>query len=1077
MSIANTFIRRPVLSTVCTLLILMVGLIAIPQLPINNLPDIAPIQVQTSAFSIGADAQTVEESVSTVIERQINGVEGMQYMTSTSGNDGSSSISAFFAPNSDRNINQVNVQNRVAIAQPTLPASVRQTGVTTVARSNSILRVYGFYAENSEYDNLFLSNYVDLYVLDAIKRVPGVGDVILFGERQYAMRLWLDPNALAIRGLTATDVSSALTSQNIQVGAGTIGQAPTKDDQKSSFPLRINSRFKEVKDFENLVIKTQADGTLVKLKDVGRAELGARDYTTSALVQGKPGVGMLIYQLPGSNALETANALEARLAQLEANFPPGIKSVICYDTTKFVEVSIEEVVKTLIEAILLVVLVIFIFLQEWRATIIPAITVPVSLIGAMAFAYALGFSLNNLTLFALVLATGLVVDDAIIVVEAIAAKIEAGLSPSQAAIEAMQELSGAVIATSLVLIAVFIPVSFFPGATGIMYQQFALVIIFSIAISTFNALSFTPSTAAIFLRHASGEGQGWLGWFFRQFNRGFDWVLAGYERLSKFLIRIRMVVVGVFILGLATTALVYNSVPNGFVPEEDQGVIVGIIQAPDGVSLISTEKVVNTVAQTLEKSVPEMEASVVIAGFGLGGNGPNQATFFIKLKDWKERRSQAQSANGIVGRLNGIFSQNQEALIFAANLPAVSGYGVTGGFEFQLQDQTNGQLSIEQFLAIAQELIGKANQNPALSRVFTQFTSSTPQYQIDINRDRLEALNVDFAQAMNTFGAYMGGQYVNDFTFAQRSYRVYIQADAQFRDSPDKISQIQVRSRTGQMVRLNEIAQITPITGPQNISHFNLARTIKIQGSAAPGYSSGQAIAAMEEIFKEINQPGLGYDWTGLSREEIQSGGQAGILFALGILAVFLILSAQYENYIDPFIILLTVPFAILGALIFVSLRGLVNDIYCQVALVMLIGLASKNAILIVEFANQSREEGKTIAQAALEAVRQRLRPILMTTISSLAGFFPLVTASGAGAASRWSLGTAVFGGLLVSTILTLLLVPVLYVVVKNFMERFSKGNPPQPPSPPESIYPAVSSDPDYLPSRTVFKSQGDNPI
>lgn len=850
MSIADNFIRRPVLSTVCTLIILLIGGICIPLLPINNLPEIAPIQVQTSSVYIGADAQTVENTVSTVIERQVNGVEGMQYMTSTSGNDGSSTISTLFDPASNRNINQVNVQNRAAIAEPTLPESVRQTGVTTLARANSILLVYGFYAENSEYDNIFLSNYVDLYLLDAIKRVPGVGDATLVGEHQYAMRLWLDPNALASRGLTATDVSSALTSQNVQVGAGSIGQAPTKTDQKSNFPLRINSRLKDVKEFENLTIKTETNGTLVKLKDVGRVELGAKDYTTSALVQGKPGVGMLIYQLPGSNALNTAKGVEAQIAELEKNFPPGLKAVIAYDTTKFVEVSIEEVIKTLLEAIALVVLVIFIFLQDWRATIIPAIAVPVSLIGAMAFAYLLGFSLNTLTMFGLVLATGLVVDDAIIVVEGIAAKMEQGSPSKQAAFEAMGELSGAVIATSLVLMAVFIPVSFFPGATGIMYRQFALIIIFSIGISLFNALSFTPSMSAIFLRHTEGEGRGPLGWFFRQFNRGFSWLLRQYERLSKFLIRIRMFVVGLFIFGLAVTVFMYISVPSGFVPDEDQGIIVGIIQAPDGVSLASTEKVVNTVYQTLQKEVPEMEASLVIAGFGLAGNGPNQGTFFLKLKDWKERQGEEHSVKGIVQRLNGILIQNQDALVLSFNLPAVSGYGVTGGFEFQLQDRTNGQLSIDQFLAIAQEIIAKANQNPALRQVFTQFTASTPQYQIDIDRDRLEALNVDFSQAMNTLGAYMGGQYVNDFTFSQRSYRVYIQADEQFRNSPDNIGQINVRSRGGNLMLLNEVAKVTPITGPQTISHFNLFRAIKIQGSAAPGYSSGQAIAAMQQTFK-----------------------------------------------------------------------------------------------------------------------------------------------------------------------------------------------------------------------------------
>ncbi|AFY34063.1 efflux RND transporter permease subunit [Calothrix sp. PCC 7507] len=1047
MSIADTFIRRPVLATVCTLLISLVGAISISLLPINNLPDIAPIQIQTSSNYIGADSQTVEDTVTTVLERQINGVEGMQYMTSTSTNNGVSSISGFFDTSTNKNINQVNVQNRAAIANPTLPDAVRQTGVTTLSRSSSILRVYGFYSANAEYDSTFISNYVDLFVTDTIKRVPGVGDVSISGQRQYAMRLWLDPNALASRGLTADDVATALTSQNVQVGAGAIGQAPTGADQPYNFALRVQGRFKEVKDFENLILKTQSDGSLVKLKDVGRAELGAEDYSTSALVKGKPGVAMLIYQLPGSNALEVVRGIEAAMEELKQNFPPGLTDVVGYDTTRFVEVSIEEVLHTLIEAVFLVVLVIFIFLQDWRATIIPTIAVPVSLVGALAFALVFGFSLNTLTMFGLVLATGLVVDDAIIVVEGISTKMEQGMNARDAAFASMKELTGAVIATSLVLMAVFVPVSFFPGATGIMYRQFALIIVFAIAISAFNALTFTPSMAAILLRR-EGESKGVLGWFFRQFNRGFTWFVERYRRLVSFLIRIRMIVIGLFILGLVATVWVYGSVPNGFVPDEDQSLFAGIIQAPDGVPITYTEKVGAEVFQILEKNVPEMDASVIISGFGLNGNGPNQGTFFVRLKDWEERHGEEHSVAGIVKRLNGILIQNQKAFIVTSNLPAVSGFGITGGFEFQLQDRTGGQLSIDQFLQIAQQMIAKANQHPALDRVFTQFSASTPQYQIEMNRDRLEALNVDFSQALRTLGAYMGGRYVNDFTFAQRNYRVYIQADQQFRNSPDDIGQVYVRSRNGNLVRLSEVATIKPITGPQIISHFNLFRTIKIQGAPKPGYSSGQAIAAMKQVFAENTQPGLGYDWTGLSREEIKSGGQAGLVFALGIVVVFLVLAAQYENYVDPFIILLTVPLAILGAMLFVSWRGLVNDLYCQVALVMLIGLASKNAILIVEFANQSREQGMTIAQAAIHAAQQRFRPILMTASAALVGFYPLVTATGAGSASRWSLGTAVFGGLLVATILSFLLVPVLYVVIKNLVEFVThRPKPPTPPS------------------------------
>ncbi|BAY50057.1 transporter (plasmid) [Scytonema sp. HK-05] len=1063
LSIADIFIKRPVLSTVCTFLILLVGGICIPLLPINNLPDIAPIQIRTSSTYIGADAQTVEDTVTTSIERQVNGVEGMQYINSTSSNDGSSTISVYFDTSTNKNINQVNVQNRVAIAEPTLPDAVRQTGVTTLSRSNSILLVYGFYSENNEYDNIFLSNYVDLFVIDTIKRIPGVGDVTISGERQYAMRLWLDPNALASRKLTATDVANALRSQNIQLGAGGIGQSPSSENQPYNFTLRVQGRLKEAKEFENLVLKTQTDGTLVKLKDIGRAELGAREYTSSALVQGKPGVAMLIYQLPGSNALNVAKTVEETMAGLEKNFPPGMKAVINYDTTRFVEVSIEEVFHTLIEAILLVVLVIFVFLQDWRTTIIPAIAAPVSLIGALAFALVFGFSLNTLTMFGLVLATGLVVDDAIIVVEGIATKMESGMSPRQAASEAMNELTGAVVATSLVLMAVFVPVSFFPGATGIMYKQFALIIIFSIAISCFNALSFTPSMSAILLRHKEGEGGGPFGWFFRQFNRVFNWVIKRYRGIVNFLIRIRIVIVGLFILGLVATGWVYNLVPSGFVPEEDQGIIVGIVQAPDGVPLKYTEKVAADIYQTL-KQVSEIQASVLLPGFGLNGSGPNQGTFFVKLKDWEERHGEEHSATAILKRLNQEFGKNQDAFITVFNNPAVPGFSSTGGFEFQLQDRTGGKLSIDQFLSIAQQIIAKANQNPALSRVFTQFTASAPQLQIDIDRDRLEALNVDFNQALSTLGAYMGGQYVNDFTFGQRNYRVYIQADEKYRDTPDDINQVYIRSIDGNLVRLSEVATVTPIAGPQNIGHFNLFRTIKIQGNPAPGYSSGQAIQAMQQTFESVAQPDLGYEWTGLSREEVKSGGQAVFIFGLGLIVVFLILAAQYENYIDPLIIMLTVPLAILGAMTFVSLRGLVNDVYCQIALVMLIGLASKNAILIVEFANQSREQGMTIAQAAIHAAEQRFRPILMTASAALVGFWPLVVATGAGSASRWSLGTAVFGGLLIATLLSFLLVPVLYVVIKNLAEFVFNKNRPKPPKssqPPNSPEPTPFFEPE----------------
>ncbi|MFN6559304.1 MAG: efflux RND transporter permease subunit [Nostoc sp. ChiSLP01] len=1037
MSIANNFIKRPVLTTVCSLVILLLGGVCIPLLPLNYLPDIAPIRVQISANYTGADVSTVESAVTTTLERQINGVEGMQYMTSNS-SAGSSQISVYFGSETDKNIDQVNVQNRIARATPRLPTSVQQLGVTAQTASTSILLVYTFYAENNEYDPLFISNYIDLNLRDQLLRTPGVGDLTIFGEKRYAMRLWLDPNALASRQLTVADVATALRSQNILAGAGTLGQAPIPPGQSYEIPLRVNGQFKDASEFGNLVIKAGSNGDLIKLQDVGRAELGSETYASNARNNGKPAIGLAIYQSPGSNALDVARNIEAQMNDLIKEFPPGLKTQIVYDTVGFVQASLEEVVKTLVEAIALVVLVIFLFLQDWRATIIPIVAIPVSLIGALAFAYVFGFSLNNLTLFGLILATGLVVDDAIIVVEAIAAKIEQGVRPLQASFEAMEELTGAVVATSLVLMAVFLPVAFFPGSTGKMYQQFALVIAFSIAISTFNALSFSPSMAAILLRPPKPK-RGPLGWFFNKFNQIQQWIIQRFIAIVKFLIRLRYAVVALFVVGLAATYFMFTQVPTGFVPSEDQGIVLGIIQAPDGVSLGYTDGVITKLEQILAKE-PEIDNVFATSGFGFAGSGSNRGVFFAKLKPWEERTQPNQSATAILGRINGAFATIPEAIITAVSPPPIQGFSTLGGFELQLEDRTNGRLTIDDFFATAQAVIAQANQQPALSGgVFTQFTASTPQFQIDFDRNRLQALNVDFQQAVNTLSAAIGSQYVNDFTLGQQSYRVYVQAEGDYRQSPNDIRQLYVRSANNEMVRLSEVATLTPITGPAVISHYNGFRAISIQGREAQGYSSGQAIQTMQQAVSAATIPGVGSDWIGTAREELAAGNLGILIFGFGIVMVFLTLSAQYESYVDPAIILLTVPLALLGALSALSLRGLVNDVYANVALVMLIGLASKNAILIVEFANQALEQGMTIQKAALTAAQERFRPIVMTSSASLLGFFPLVIASGAGSASRWSLGTALFGGLLVSTILSLLIVPVLYVIIKNLEERFLK--------------------------------------
>jgi HAE1 family hydrophobic/amphiphilic exporter-1 len=1063
LSIADGFIKRPVLTIVCSVLILLVGGICIPALPINYVPEIAPTQIEVTSTYIGADAETVENTVTNILEREINGVEGMQYITSTSSNEGVSSIQVTFDASRNKDQAQVDVQNRVAIAEPRLPETVRQVGVNTQSASSSILLAYGFYAENEEYDSVFLSNYIDSFVRDPLQRVDGVARIQIFGERKYAMRIWLDPNALASRGLSADDVADALREQNIQVGLGAIGQPPNPDDQAYTFTVRARSRLVDISEFENLVLKTEENGTLVKLKDVGRAELGAETYTGSASVQGLPGVGLGVFQLPGSNALAVAEGVKAEMAELVKSFPPGMKEILVYDTTEFVEASLEEVFISLLMAVALVILIIFIFLQDWRTTVIPAIAIPVALIGAMVFIFVFGFSINTLTLFGLILASGVVVDDAIVIVEAITAKIEQGLSPLQASFDAMEELTNATIATSLVLMAVFVPVAFFPGSTGKIYQQFALTIAFSILLSTFNALSFTPSISAILLR-PQAESRGWLGQFFEWFNRVLDWFTGHYTRFVQFLIRIRMIVLGLFLLGIAATFWIYQLVPSSFVPDEDQGIFLGIIQAPDGVSINYTDRVIAEVEEILQ-SQPEVQSTFMISGFSFDGGGTNKGLFFTDLKPWSERSGADQSVNAVLQRLNGQFQGIQEAIVVAFNLPAIPGLANFGGFEFQVQDQSGGQLSIDDLAAAAYGISGAANQNPALAgSVFTQFTTGAPQLEVEVDRDRAKALNVNIDELLNTLGTYIGSQYVNDFTLGQRNYRVYIQADQQFRATPENISQIYVASSTDQMIPVSELVTIKPVTGPQIISHFNLFRSVKLQGGAAPGFSSGQAIQAMEDAFNQSTQPGIGRDWMGTAREELSSGGQAPLIFSLGLIVVFLVLAAQYENFVDPVIIMLTVPLAILGALLFVMTRQLSNDVYCQVALVMLIGLASKNAILIVEFANQARQEGLTIAQSAIKAAQERLRPILMTAISSLAGFFPLVIASGPGAASRWSIGTAVFGGMLAATFLSLLVVPVLYVTIKNLTEFILPKKPPHPPNDP----PSATSE-----SETVTSSEG----
>ncbi len=1029
------FIKRPVFASVCSFVILLAGAISMPTLPVAQYPNISPTQIQVSATYNGADAETVENTVTTILERQINGVEGLRYLQSYSSNNGTSTITATFDSSRDKDIASVDVQNRISVVEPQLPQAVQQNGVSVTKVTGPPILGVGLFSPNNEYDNIFLSNYADLYMVDALKRIPGVSDITIFGARRYSMRLWLDPNRLTSRNLTAQDVVNALNEQNLQVGAGQIGQPPTADGQMYQIDLRAVGRLKESTEFEDIVLKANNDGTTVKLRDVGRAELGAEDYSSFLRFSGKDAVGLGVQQIPGSNALDVVTAVKAELGKLSKKFPPGMTYKFGYDPMLFVEESRKEVVQTLLEAIALVIIVIFVFLQDWRTTLIPAITIPISLIGTFAFMKVFGFSINSLSLFGLTLATGLVVDDAIVVIENIERLIkDEGLNPRQAASEAMGEVTGAVIATSLVLMAVFIPVAFFPGTTGQLYKQFALTIAFSIAISCFNALTLTPALSALMLRPAREH----KNWFFTPINWCIDKTRSLYQWSLSRLTRLKGIVLLLFICSLGLTGWLYLKVPTAFLPDEDQGYFITLIQGPEGASINYTSKVMSQVEKELLK-LPQTLATFAVGGYSFSGSNANNGVIYTTLIPWSKREKAGDSATDLINKVRGPFSGIPEARVVPISPPAIQGLGSYGGFQYELQDQGNNGL--DKLVEVRDNLVKQANQTPNLKAVFSNYAVNTPQLLIEVDRNKAKALQVSVQDIFNTLQTLLGSRYVNDFNLFQRSYRVYVQADAKFRSNPSDIGILNVRSQTGQMIPLSNLVKIVPTTGAQTINHYNLFRSVEVTGSAAEGASSGQAIAAMQKLSASVLPSSMGYEWSGISLEEIDSGGKAPFIFGLGLVFVFLVLSAQYENYVDPMIILLSVPLAVLGAMLAQTLRGFANDVYCQIGLVMLIGLASKNAILIVEFANQMRERGMSITKAAVEAAQERLRPILMTAIAFILGIFPLVIASGAGALSRQSLGTAVFGGMIVSTFLSLLVVPVLYIVIETARERLKPGH------------------------------------
>ena len=1021
------FIRRPIFAAVCSILLTLVGAIAIPTLPIAQYPDLAPPQVTVTANYVGASSEVVESAVTIPIEQELNGVEGMRYITSTSSNDGTSQITVTFEPTRDIEVAAVDVQNRVSRAASRLPAQVNQSGIVVNKASSQMLLTLALSSPGDRYDAKFLSNYADVNLKDAIKRVRGVGEVRIFGERKFSMRLWLDPTQLASRGLTPQDVVRALQEQNLQVAAGQVGQPPSKDEQPYQLAVRARGRLIEPEEFGDIVVMRNTDGKLVRVKDVGRVELGAESYGTLLRFNGRTGVGLAIFQLPTANALDVRDGVIKEMDRLSAQFPPGLEYKTGNDTTLAVRASIHEVVRTLIEAIALVILVIFLFLHGWRSVFITALTLPVSLVGTFAFVYLMGFSINTLTLFGLTLATGLVVDDAIVVIENIERlMVERRLSVMQAAREGMKEVAGAVVATSIVLVAVFVPVALFPGTTGAIYRQFALTIAASVALSTFCALTLTPALSARLLKHHHGEK--WV--FFRKVDQALDWTKAVYGRWLRVLLARPLVILGAFLLCIAATVMLFRTTPTGFIPDEDQGYLMITVQGPEGTALSQTEKVLAE-AEAVLKDQPEVREIFAIGGFSFSGTGPNYATIFVPLQPWEKRPGKHQSVSALVERLRGPLGAIGGARVMPLQPPAIRGVGNAGGFQFILED-TGGTLSLDDLAAAAREVVAGGNANNELRGVFTTFNADTPLLDVQVDRQKAKALGVPMEQVFGTMQVYMGSQYVNDFNYANRTYRVYVQAEQQFRDSPQDIGAFYVRTDSGSMIPLESLVTVNPTVSAQVIRHYNLFRAVEINGQAAPGISSGQALEAMETLAAQQLPQGMASEWTGISLEQKESGGQTMVIFALGILFVFLVLAAQYESFTLPFVIILSVPLAVMGALALQVARGFANDVFCQVGLVMLVGLASKNAILIVEFAEQLRENGKSVVDAVVEAAMVRLRPILMTSIAFLLGVVPLMSAEGAGAGSRSSLGTTVFGGMLVSTVVNSLFIPGLYVLVQK---------------------------------------------
>ncbi len=1046
---ADFFIRRPIVAMVIAILTVIVGAISLKRLPIAEYPPVSPTMIQVTTTYRGAAAEAVMESVATPIESKVNGVDKLLYMQSYSANDGKLTLNAYFDVGTDVDIMQVNTQNRVGQADAQLPDAVKREGVVVNRSSPDILMVVGLYSPNSTYDAVFLGNYCDINLVDAIKRVRGVGDVKNFTAQDYSMRIWLRPDRLASLGVTPSDIQNAINEQNAQSPAGRIGAEPAPAGQEMQFNVRALGLLKEPREFEEIIIRSNPNGSQVKVKDVGRVELGAMTYDLRARFNeaGKQSAsGALgIFLAPGANAIETAENVKKILTDAQKKFPPDMAYDVVMDSTLPIKASMESIVHTLFEAVVLVLIVVYLFLQSFRATIIPMCTVPVSLLGAFILFPALGFSVNVLTMFGLVLAIGIVVDDAIVVVEAVQHHLEHGKEPVEATRLAMKEVSGPVVAIGLVLCAVFVPVAFMGGVTGQLYKQFALTIAIAVVFSVINALTLSPALCALMLKKPK-PGKGPIAKFFKGFNKFFDWLSTSYGRIVGTLARkatfsmllLVAVVVGVWLLG--------KVVPGGFIPDEDKGYLFVSVQLPEGASLQRSDEILKEV-EKIVSNTEGVRSAVGLAGYNILNslNFPNSAMMFIGLKPWEERKTPALHANALVQEWNRKFAAIPGARAMAFGPPPLPGYGNVSGFSMQLQDRSGG--SIQQLAGYVQQLQAEVAKRPEIARVSTTFNPISPQVKVELDREKARTLGVPVNSVFATLQTYLSGLYINDFVRFGRVYKVFLQAEPNFTSQPADIGKFYVRNNDGGMVPLSTLVKITTMSGPNYVSRFNLYNAAELMGASAPGFSSGQAIKAIEEVMKTMPSE-VGYEWSGLTLQEKKSEGQAAVIFGMAILFVFLLLAAQYESWGLPFAVLLATPTVILGLMFGMLVRNFDMNVYAQIGLVMLIGLSAKNAILIVEFAKMKRDEGVEILDAAVEGSRLRLRPILMTSFAFILGCVPLMVAKGSGAASRSTMGTGVVYGMTIATVVGLFIIPVCYVFVQKLVERGGKKKPVAAPAP-----------------------------